>query len=62
MNRGHNSPYDRGGADSWYMRPPDPHKKDELGNRITDLTPAEVSEYYAGYEANELALMHKDYN
>jgi hypothetical protein len=62
MNHGHNSPYDRGGADSWYMRPPEPHKKDETGKRVTNLTPEEIIEYYKGYEANELANLHKDYN
>ena len=47
----HGSPFDRGHADAYYGRPEDPHYKDN-GHRIekTDMTPAQVNEYYAGYE------------
>lgn len=62
MDRGHGSPYDRGGADSWYMRHPSPHKWIEGKGRVTDLTAEEIKEYYAGFEANELQMMHKEYN
>ena len=40
--------------DSYYRRPPDPHKYDETGRvRITDLTPDETAEYLKGYEDND---------
>ena len=47
----HGSPFDRGHADAYYGRPEDPHYKDN-GHRIekTYMTPAQVDEYYAGYE------------
>ncbi len=55
----HGSLYDRGGADSWYSRPRDPHWWYRTGlspsgyKRITDLTPEEIAEYQAGYDDNE---------
>ena len=52
----HGSPYDRGGADSYYHRPPEPHYWPEgTGNgvKVTDLTAEEVEAYLAGYEDNE---------
>jgi hypothetical protein len=62
-SRGHNSPYDRGRADSYYSRPPEPNKRTgHLGvNRITDLTPEETQEYYAGYDWNEQYGEKKDW-
>jgi hypothetical protein len=44
--------YDRGGADAYYQRRPNPHwypNGTYKGNAVTDLTPAEVAEYWAGY-------------
>lgn len=52
----HGSLYDRGSADSYYGRPPNPHWWPEgtgVGDMITDLTESEKSEYLAGYEFNE---------
>lgn len=65
--KGRGSPFDRGGCDSYYHRPPKPHKvvsaTDEQTGRqffetITDLTPEEVEAYNAGYDENE-ELGHK---
>jgi hypothetical protein len=52
----HGGPFDRGSADSYYGRGRDPHYY--LGGtgtseRVTDLTPAEVQAYLAGYQYNE---------
>ena len=54
----HGSPFDRGSADSWYSRAPDPHWYPEgsyRGERInqSDMTPAEIQAYIAGYRHNE---------
>jgi hypothetical protein len=56
MNKAHGSPFDRGSADSYYHRPPNPHYYPQgtgHGERITDLTDAEVKEYLDGYDWNE---------
>ena len=53
----HGSLWDRGSADSYYHRVPEPHwwpLGTGHGERITDLTDAERAEYMAGYEYNEL--------
>ncbi len=55
-NTEHGSPFDRGSADSYYGRPRQPHYYPEgtyKGERVTDLTPAEVQAYLAGYQYNE---------
>jgi hypothetical protein len=60
----HGSLYDRGSADSWYSRDPDPHwypNASYVGIKITDLTAEEVSEYMQGYEDNEKSGGKKDY-
>jgi hypothetical protein len=52
----HGSPFDRGSADSYYSRSRVPHKGGvggSSGPRITELTPAEVEAYHAGYDYNE---------
>ena len=52
----HGGLYDRGSADSYYGRPRDPHWYPEgTGNgiKLTDLNPAELEEYHAGYDWNE---------
>ena len=48
------SPYDRGSADAYYRRRPDPHWYPEgnvTGPRVTDMTDEQVADYYRGYEA-----------
>ena len=53
----HGGLFDRGSADSYYGRPKDPHWWPEgtgHGKQVTELNEAEVAEYLAGYEWNEL--------
>jgi hypothetical protein len=52
-DRSHGSPWDRGGADAYYWRDPNPHKWPNGDHRQPDedLTPDEVEEYLAGYRA-----------
>jgi hypothetical protein len=55
-DKSHGSPYDRGGADSWYNRARRPHKGGvggDSGERSLDLTPDEIEAYHAGYDDNE---------
>jgi hypothetical protein len=58
----HGSPYDRGSADSWYRRPPQPHYYKGF-RRIEedDMLKEEVEAYLMGYRENEEANLHKDY-
>lgn len=54
--RVHGSLFDRGSADSYYRRPPQPHYYPEgtyNGQRVTDLNAEEVAAYMAGYDWNE---------
>lgn len=58
----HGGPYDRGGADSYYGRPPQPHYYvggTGSSERVHNLTPQEIEAYNAGYEDNELSGSHK---
>lgn len=52
----HGDPYDRGDSDAYYRRSPTPHKwtfpVDWRHERVEDLTPEEVREYWRGYEEN----------
>lgn len=60
----HGSLFDRGSADSYYGRGPDPHWWPEgtrHGDKITDLTPEERAEYMAGYAYNERYGDKKDW-
>ena len=60
----HGGPFDRGSADSYYHRPRDPHFYVEgtgTSERVTDLTPAEVQAYLAGYQYNEQFGDKKDW-
>lgn len=60
----HGNPFDRGSADSYYHRPPNPHKyPNGTGHApmVTDLTEEEVSEYMAGYAFNEQSGDKKEY-
>jgi hypothetical protein len=52
----HGGLFDRGSADSYYSRPRDPHWWTEgthQGQKITNLSEAEIAEYNAGYNWNE---------
>lgn len=62
----HGGPYDRGSADYWYHRPFEPHffvggsytsDKVELSN----MTPAEITAYTAGYRDAEERGDQKDW-
>ena len=60
----HGGLYDRGAADSYYSRPPNPHYGGSGGEfgfkeiRVTD--PAAVAEYMKGYEDNERSGNFRD--
>jgi len=69
----HGGPYDRGAADSWYIRPRCPHYygkpvvdvnlegKKRVG--IDEMTKAEIEAYHAGYDDNEAVPgCRKDYS
>ena len=52
----HGNAFDRGSADSYYGRPRQPHYYPEgtyKGERVVDLTDAELEAYHAGYDYNE---------
>jgi hypothetical protein len=60
----HGGLYDRGSADSYYRRGPEPHWYPEgksRGDRIVNLTPDEIAEYMAGYDENERNGDFKDW-
>lgn len=53
----HGGLFDRGRADSYYSRCALPHwypQGSYCGTKVTNLTQAEIDEYLAGYEWNEL--------
>jgi len=53
----HGSLFDRGSADSYYGRVQDPHwfpQGSYNGEKVTNLTDEERTEYLAGYAWNEL--------
>lgn len=61
----HGGLYDRGRADSYYGRKPDPHwypLGTGHGTRVTGLTEDERREYMAGYEDNERFGDKKDWD
>ena len=63
----HGGPFDRGSADSWYQRPRNPHFYVEgtgTSDRIdqSQMSPAEVQAYLAGYQWNEQFGGKKDYD
>ena len=65
FNREHGSLYDRGSADSYYGRMPDPHYWTQgtgHGVKVTELNSAEIAEYIAGYDYNERFGDKKDYS
>jgi hypothetical protein len=56
FDKTHGYPFDRGSADSYYHRPRNPHYYPEgtyKGDKITNLTEAEINAYNAGYDYNE---------
>jgi hypothetical protein len=60
----HGSLFDRGGADSYYLRAFDPHwypGGTYKGEKVIDLTPEEVAEYAAGYNARTASGEFKQY-
>jgi hypothetical protein len=61
INRDHGSPFDRGGADSYYRRRQMPHKM--VGSDRVLLTPdsEEWKEYMEGYQINESIRNHKEW-
>jgi hypothetical protein len=61
----HGSLYDRGSADSYYHRLPNPHYGGvggDSGPRVTVTDKASCKEYMAGYEYNEQYGDKKDWN
>jgi hypothetical protein len=57
-NKRHGGPWDRGSADSYYGRKPNPHfyVKDTGNSKLVmehDMTSDEIEAYYAGYDWNE---------
>lgn len=62
----HGGLYDRGSADSYYHRAPDPHwypdpRGTGFGERVTALTEEERAEYMAGYNDNEADGFKKEW-
>lgn len=62
----HGGAFDRGGADSYYMRPFEPHyykgssySTDRV--EMTDMTVEEIVAYTIGYNRNEASGNFKDY-
>lgn len=61
----HGNAFDRGSADSYYDRAPNPHKGGVGGNsgpRTDKLSAAEVEAYHAGYAYNEQLSDKKNYD
>lgn len=63
----HNSPYDRGSADSYYGRPAIPHyykSNGVLGGALVkqeNMTPEQIEAYHAGYDDNTKDGNFKDW-
>jgi len=62
----HGGPYDRGRADSYYLRPFNPHffKGATYSSErveLKDMTPNEIVAYTAGYRDNEELGDHKEW-
>jgi len=68
QQRGHGSPYDRGSADSYYRRYPEPHwypgGTRPGAERVAeaDMSDFEIAEYWRGYQENEQIGDHKDWS
>jgi len=64
QRKSHGSLYDRGSADSYYGRMPNPHYGGvggDSGDRVAVYDESSVAEYLAGYEYNERHGDKKDY-
>jgi hypothetical protein len=64
QRKSHGSLYDRGSADSYYGRMPNPHYGGvggDSGPRVEVYDESSVAEYLAGYEYNEQFGDKKDY-
>ena len=64
QRKSHGSLYDRGSADSYYGRMPNPHYGGvggDSGDRVAVYDESSVAEYLAGYEYNERYGDKKDY-
>jgi hypothetical protein len=64
VRENHGSLYDRGGADSYYGRRPNPHYGGvggDSGPRVEVTDPAMVAEYMAGYIDGEASGSKKEY-
>ena len=64
QRKSHGSLYDRGSADSYYGRMPNPHYGGvggDSGDRVAVYDESSVAEYLAGYEYNEQFGDKKDY-
>jgi hypothetical protein len=64
VRKNHGSLFDRGSADSYYGRMPNPHYGGvggDSGERVAQLSFEETAEYLAGYEDNERFGDKKDW-
>ena len=66
VGRQHGSPYDRGGADSYYRRPYDPHwwpEGTQKGTRVElhEMSVEEILEYGRGFKDNDERQDFKDW-
>ena len=61
FDRNGGSLYDRGRADSYYCRAPDPHWYPDGGKRTPAANEAEKAEYMQGFDDNEKAGNFKDW-
>lgn len=64
QRKNHGSLYDRGSADSYYGRTPNPHYGGvggTSGPRVDVTDAVSVAEYLAGYEDNEQSGSKKEY-
>lgn len=62
----HGGPFDRGSADSYYRRPPEPHYYPQgtyTGPRIEEhqMTPEQIKAYCAGFDDNEANGVYKEW-
>jgi len=62
----HGGPFDRGSADYWYHRPPQPHyyvAGTYMSEKVTaeNMTADEITAYHAGYDEAEADGGQKDW-
>jgi len=60
----HGSPFDRGSADFYYWKGPQPHYRPADSPQVNEesMSPEQVEAYYAGYAYGEAVGERKDYN